>query len=332
MISFLENITAIRPWLSPMVCGEVQLALLHKAAEMVPYLPTGALEFRLDGIDMDVDFGALAVYERNEFELILRFYEEQEHIDSLEWRNEIQTIYGFLRQKILLPNTLKNCWISFDLSSNNGIRPYIFFGMGRFPRNPSIKLITCETILSAQGKELTDEESDLLFLLLSHLPKKSTSFLTFIGDLSSRGKQLIRTTFFWEGDFNSFMDYLDLVQWEGDIHLYHTLLENLFELSVFTQFTLDFSTKLERSISIECWPGEEENAIRSAAMFDLLIAQNLCMEEKKKPHLEWIGESTQGQRLVKRRINHVKLTFKNDNSVVSKVYYAFSNHLQNKSH
>ena len=305
---------------------------LLKLSELLPPIAHILLECRL-GAKGPMDL-SLCVSNAEIDKSLLRQYFLTNISDAQATRPETKFINWWCEQPDT-ENALKSAWLEYDVTSApQTLPPPAVF----LPLNASPRPFTAAGMGAAEALEsMQPGATDTLDHWLACLPP--TAIPTFVGSMMSRRGTALRLNIAGLSAENAWRWLTTHGSTESESRI---LFETIYNLAGKPILTVDIDDVIGPRVGLECRPETEQD---SRAMFDILVANNLCSSEKYDAMQEWTGHlsildkgadwplhlvleamirSDAGASVLLRQINHVKIVFDETGLTEAKVYFGLN--------
>ncbi|MDY8137413.1 hypothetical protein [Aquimarina sp. 2201CG5-10] len=265
---------------------------------------TYVLEFNMNKDLCEIDF-TYGISKNEDYDFIINHTEES--------FKDPYYIHQFLNYGRLNTNII-GVWLESDnLSNGNYSEPSLFFSFSEYCEDFEFILKSIK-ILSLNKKINCNER---LLKQCYHALSKG-QFIEHLGVMVSRKEKLIR---WYIRGFNSIsvFEYLEKVNWRGDLEFLRKRLTTLIELSTSISLVIEFNKELRLNLGIEF----HFEHINNCDTFLTTLTKFDYLENYKLPI---ISSMIQPKRLsysgihFKRELSHFKISFDELNNPTSKVY------------
>ena len=342
--SLNDSLQIILPNLSRALVTADALDPIVRLAQLLPPIHCAGFECRLDGNNSHVDFQQRILADQSEPEQLRHHILRSGWVTVSPW-TRIDAFCSHLNNpSSVIYNMLSEFWLEFDiLSSPPSIpAPSIFLSFKRpFPENIFLKIATGVLVL------LQDRPAPASLLSnLRHIcrvcPEGAGS--TDIGILLARNTEIIRANL---GTLppDRIKSFLEKIRWCGNMDAFVNTYQRLSVLADRMSLCLDVGAEIYPRIGLECFiHPQTDNASPWAQLIDELTGSGLCTHSKGEALQLWPGftyptsspvpwpvglmiESMLGPSdrfsVMGRRLSHIKLDFRPQQSPSAKAYFGF---------
>ena len=328
-----EYYQLIHPSISERLVSSAYHEKLTSLFKLLPISTLVNLELRLDGNEQ-VDANLLYTKSKN---LILKEWIEKGKM--MDHHNLNAWISMWNDKSTFFYNQLKNIWLMYDYSieKDHNLLPWIIITLETTGFRADIVRSLYENSAEHFDSGLNNQHWQRFEDVLVKMP--SGVNLVAIGLLNRTGKQLrFGVSSFL--DVDSVTDYLESIDWKGDIKFvsdhYSSPINNA--VSCDLAFTID--DNLEPILGMECYLDRASNYSHASEVLDFLIDKGWCLPDYKDALLKFIGETevpasvfknektstySSDKVIIEKWISHFKMVYYPDKPPSAKAYIMFAN-------
>ena len=217
----------------------------------------------------------------------------------------------------------KEFWLEldFDACKDNDIKSCSFFDVLGINNLNDIEIACDEVLPEIVSKEIINKLKSMLIKFADIIFSKNIK-LYQIGSMSSRGQNNSLRIFVNDSRREKIIEYLNELNWSGDLNRLNDLLTELEIFSEGHKFIIDFDLfedHISEKIGINFGTiNKSTQTIKT--LLDFLQEKNLCNEDKKSDVLKFVDEFPQYDPYIQNDISHFKLAFINGQVDKAKVY------------
>ena len=228
------------------------------------------------------------------------------------WQNIALFYQTWQDQQTILAQKLSDIWLEFDHEqySNQIPIPSIFFDANNINSQSEWQWIIDNSLSQLLGQDIPKPQINHFLQTISQLPKNVAVFQ--VGLLLSRRQQNIRI-YTKVITINQIRDYLNKINWQGDINLLTNILSRISSLVDKYQLQIEIDHELASAIAIEFYCYNQTNL---QTLLDYLTATGFCLPEKRDALLAFPDSSAK----FSRRIAYLKMTYTPNNPLQFKAY------------
>lgn len=290
------------------------------------------LEFRLDKNDARVDTNILV--RRSEIPLLQTYLHRKKgpaYEALLKWCSDWDD--PDLPFRALIPHI----WIMFDVDPESSVQqsPWVIISFSKMVLEDATMVTLIKKIAPYFANHITDEYYEILENLYEAKPP--SGILPAIG-FQNRQPHALRTGVKPFHSFDEIEQFLNKINWCGDIDKIRNAYSSFIEMVNFTMLSLTFNESLFDDLGIECWLRLPNDKNQISTILDKLVHMDLCSETKKEELMSLIRkvpvenyiwdippqeEISKSQFYINMLISEIKLLYSPANGLSAKAYFYF---------